>query len=114
MSDAHLGTRPTYIPSVKGSGRGGRHQQQQPALGRKGILPYTLACTVKSRPGPRSTTNDQERKKEEKRCLFFARAGLASYLCRACPMCVNLSRLGGGIHPTTLDATYTPRCYTHI
>jgi hypothetical protein len=34
-------------------------------------LPYTLACTVMSKPGPRSTTNDQERKKEEKKMLVL-------------------------------------------
>jgi hypothetical protein len=31
-----------------------------------------------------------------------ARAGLASYLCRLCTLCVHLSALGGDIHPTTI------------
>src|ERR1700756_3671280 len=45
-----------------------------------------------------STTNDHKRKGRE-RCLFFARPGLASYLCRVCPMCISLSRLRGWYPP---------------
>jgi hypothetical protein len=34
--------------------------------------------------------------------LVPARVGLSSYLCRVCTICVSLSRLGVGIHPTTV------------
>jgi hypothetical protein len=51
---------------------------------------------------PNVNPNNQERGKERERYLSLALAGLSSYLCRLCPMCVSLSRLGGGIHPTTL------------
>jgi hypothetical protein len=33
-------------------------------------------------------------KREGKKSHDIARAGLSSYLCRLCPMCVNLSRAG--------------------
>ena len=42
-------------------------------------LPYMLACTVKSRLNPTSTTNDQERERKRK-MLVLALAGLSSYL----------------------------------
>ena len=69
--------------------------------GRKGTLPYTLACTVKSRPSPNVTPNDQERRMERGRCFLLARAGLSSYLSWLCTMCVSLPRLGSGFHSTT-------------
>jgi hypothetical protein len=51
---------------------------------------------------PDVTPNDQERRRGRERCVPLARAGLSSYLCRLCTMCVSLPRLGGGIHPATL------------
>jgi len=66
--------------------------------GRKGTSPYMLACTVKSRPSPTAILTTKRGKGRE-RCLLIALAGLSSYLCRLCPMYVNLSRLGGGINP---------------
>ena len=70
----------TRLRVVKGSGRGAQHQQQQP--GQDQLKP-----------------NDQERRKGRERCSLVARAGLASYLCRLCTLCVHPSVLGGDIHP---------------
>jgi len=58
-------------------------------------LPYTLACTVKSRLSPTPILMTKKGGKGRERCLSLALAGLSSYLCR-------LSRPGGSIHPTTL------------
>jgi hypothetical protein len=52
---------------------------------------------------PTSILTTKRGEKEEKDAWFFAQAGLASYLCRLCTLCVHLSVLGGGIHPTTMD-----------
>jgi hypothetical protein len=86
---------------VKGSGRGGQQQQQQPALGEEGDFAVHASVYGKVQAEPNVNPNDQERRRRE-RCLFLARAGPSSYLCRLCTMCGSLSRLGGGIHPTTL------------
>jgi hypothetical protein len=57
--------------------------------------------------------NDQERRKGRERCLCFllARAGLPSYLCRPCTVCVSLPRLGGDIYPTTMSRLKVPGSY---
>jgi hypothetical protein len=68
--------------------------------GRKGPLPYTLACTVKSKSSLASLPTTKTEDKEEKKVIVPARVGLSSYLCRLYPVCVSLSMLGGGIHPT--------------
>jgi len=66
---------------------------------RKGTLPYT---PVKSRPSPLSILTTKTEEKERKRCLFSPFLGcLATYV--GCVLCANLSRLGGHIHPTTID-----------
>jgi hypothetical protein len=80
-----------------GSGRGGQHQQQQSALGEEGTLPYTPACTVKSRPSPTSILTTKREEKEEKDACSCPGWG-----CLGCVLCVSLSSLGGGIHLTTL------------
>src|SRR5271170_7555244 len=90
--------------SVKGSGRGGRRrQQQQPALGEEGDFAVHANVYGKVQTEPNVNPNDQERGRGRERCLSLALAGLSSYLCRLCPMCVSLSRLGGSIHPTTIS-----------
>ena len=85
--------------TVKGSGRGYNINNTNQPWGRKGTLPYTLACTVKSRPSPTSNLTSKREEKGRERCLFAAQAGLASYLCRLSTLRVYLSVLGGGIHP---------------
>jgi len=71
--------------------------------GRKGTLPYTLACMVKSRPSLMSNLTTKREGKVE-RCFLLVLAGQSRYLCRVCPICVGLSRLGGGTHPTALSS----------
>jgi hypothetical protein len=68
--------------------------------GRKGTLPYTLACTIKSRPSRTSPlmTNREEGEGKDVSCL--PELDCPSYLCRLCTMCASLSSLRG-IHPTT-------------
>jgi hypothetical protein len=68
--------------------------------GRKGTLPYTLACTVKSRPRTTSSLTTK-RGKERERCLFLPELGCLATYVGYVPY-VSLSRLGGGIHPTIL------------
>lgn len=51
-------------------------------------LPYTLACTVKSKPDPRR--HSTAKREEEKGACFLARAGLSSYLYKLRVMCVHL------------------------
>ena len=65
--------------------------------GRKGT-----SCTVKSRPSPASILTTKTEEKKGKDAFLLALFGLSSYPCRVCPMCVSLSRLGSGIHPTTV------------
>jgi hypothetical protein len=77
--------------------------------GRKRTLPYTLACTGKVQVGPSADPNDQEGGKGRERCLLLAQAGLSSYLCRLCTMCVSLSRLGVVSTPLQYDGRLTPR-----
>jgi hypothetical protein len=57
---------------------------------RKGTLPYTLACTVKSRPSPTSTLMTKREEKGEKDACVCS-PELSSYLCRLCTLCVHLS-----------------------
>jgi hypothetical protein len=66
---------------VKGSDRG-EQQQQQEALGEgTGTLPYTLACTVKSRSSLALTLMTKREEKKEKRSLLLPELGsLASYV----------------------------------
>jgi hypothetical protein len=45
--------------------------------------------------------NNQETR-GKRRMLLLARAGLSSYLCRLCTICVSQSRLGVGIYFTTV------------
>jgi hypothetical protein len=61
--------------------------------GRWGTLPYTPACTVKSRSGLVSTPNVNRRKKREKEACRLAQAGLSSYLYRLLVTCIYLSVL---------------------
>jgi hypothetical protein len=85
----------------EGIGRGGQ-QQRRPALGEKGDFAVHPSVYGKVWVEPNVSRNDQERRKGGERCLLVARAGLSSYLCRLCTLCVHLSVLGGGIHPTTV------------
>ena len=49
--------------------------------GRKGTLPCTLACTVKSRPSPTSTLMTKREEKGEKRSQFLPELGcLGTYV----------------------------------
>jgi hypothetical protein len=68
--------------------------------GRKRTLPYTLACTVKSRPRTASNLTTKRGKGRE-RCLFLPELGCLATYVDYVPY-VSLSRLGGDIHPTTL------------
>jgi hypothetical protein len=87
---------------VKGLGRGGQHQQQEPALGEEGDFAVDAGVYGKVQAEPNVKPNDQGRRKGRERCLLLALAGLSGYLCRVCPMCVGSSRLGGGVHATTI------------
>src|ERR1700740_2908636 len=70
--------------------------------GRKGTLPYTLACTVKSRPRPTSNLTTKREEKGEKDACWLPKLGwLATYVGYV-PPCALLSVPGGDIHPTTL------------
>jgi hypothetical protein len=80
--------------TVKGSGRGAQHQQQQPALGEEGDFAVHASVYGKVQAKPNVKPNDQERGKGRERCLFVFPAGLASYLCRLCTMRIHLSMLG--------------------
>lgn len=59
-----------------------------PEVERK-ALPYTLACTVKSKPDSRRHST-AKREEEEKGACFLVRAGLSSYLHKLRVMCVHL------------------------
>src|SRR5277367_6365273 len=85
--------------SVKGSGRGGQHQQHRPALGEGGDFAVHASVYGKVQAEPNVKPNDQQREKGRERCLLVAQAGLASYLCRLCTLSVHLSVLGGWITP---------------
>jgi hypothetical protein len=62
---------------------------------RKGTLPYTLVCTVKSRPRASSTPHNQERKgRKKKKKLVVALTGLPSYLCSLCAICQSVQARG--------------------
>ena len=51
---------------------------------------------------PTVNPNDQDRRKGEERCFLLPLLGcLATYV--GCVLCASLSRLGGDIHPTTVD-----------
>jgi hypothetical protein len=57
--------------------------------GRKGSLPYTLACTVKSRPSPQSILAiKREERKEEDACCLPSLGCLATYV--GCVLCVSV------------------------
>jgi hypothetical protein len=81
----------SYI--VKGSGRGGQHQQQPPALGEEGDFAVHASVYGKVQAKDSVNPNHQERKgkKEE---LVLARAGLSSYLCRLCTICQSVRAKG--------------------
>jgi hypothetical protein len=64
----------------EGSGRGELQQQQLPSLGRKGTLPYTLACTVKAQGEPDVTSKDQERRGEKEGCPLPEVGSLAAHV----------------------------------
>jgi hypothetical protein len=86
---SHAGGR----TSVKGSGRGGQ-QQRRGALGEEGDFAVHGNVYGKVQVGPSADPNDQEGGKGRQRCLLLAQAGLSSYLCMLCTMCVSLSGLG--------------------
>jgi hypothetical protein len=78
-------------------------------------LPYTLACTVKSRLILTSILMTKREEKEEKRCVSLALAGLSSYLCRLCTLCVHLSVLGvvsTPPHYVAVESARYVRCLT--
>jgi len=65
--------------TVKGSGRGGQHQQQQPGLGEEGDFAAHASVYGKVQAEPNVNPNDQRRKGE--RCLFLPGLGcLATYI----------------------------------
>jgi glucosamine 6-phosphate synthetase-like amidotransferase/phosphosugar isomerase protein len=68
---------------------------------RKGILPYMLACTVKSRLSRTSLLMTKREEGGEKGACSLPKLGCL-YLCRLCTMFVSLSRLRVGIHPTAI------------
>ena len=83
-----------FSSTVKGSGRGGQHQQQRLALGEEADFAVHPSMYGKVQAEPNVNPNEQERGKGRETCFLLALAGLSSYLCRVCPMCVSLSRLG--------------------
>ena len=86
---------------MKGSGRGGQ-QQQQPALGEEGDFAVHASVYGKVQAEDNVNPNNQERK-GKKKMLVLARLGcLATYVVYV-PY-VSLSRLGGGIHLTTMES----------
>src|SRR2546423_15423044 len=67
--------------TVKGSGRGYNINNTNQPWGRKGTLPYTLACTVKSRPSPTSNLTSKREEREEKDACWLPKLGwLATYV----------------------------------
>jgi hypothetical protein len=74
-------------------------------------LPYTLACTVKSRPGLGPTPNvnrgkkkrkRKKKKKKKKKLVVLPKLDcLATYIGYVSPICAR-----GGIHPTTIDCQW--------
>jgi len=89
----------TYLGIVKGSGRGGQHQQR-PALGEEGDFAVHASVYGKVQGESNVNPNDQRRKDGE-RCLFLPRLGCLATYVDYVPY-VSLSKLGGGIHPTTV------------
>ena len=87
---------------MKRLGRG-EEQQLKTALGEEGDFAVHASMYGKVQAEANANPNDQEGGKERGRCVSLTLAGLSSYLCRVCPMCVSLPRLGDGIHPTTID-----------
>jgi hypothetical protein len=85
---------------VKGSGRGGQHQQQPPALGEEGDFAVHASVYGKVQAEDNVNPHNQERKGKKKK-LVLALAGLSSYLCSLCAICQSV-QARGGIHPTTL------------
>ena len=86
---------------MKGSGRGGQHQQQRPALGEEGDFAVHASVYGKVQAEPTINPNDQGRRKEEERCFFLPLPSyLATYI--GCVLCASLSRLGGGTHSTAI------------
>ena len=84
---------------MKESGRG-EQQQQRPALGEEGDFAVHASVYGKVKAEANANPNNQ-RRKEGERCLFLPELGcLATYVDYA--PCVSLSRLGGGIHHTTV------------
>jgi hypothetical protein len=59
--------------------------------GRKGTLPYMLACTVKSRPSRMSLLMTKREEGEEKGCLSLPELACL-YLCRLCTVELAWSR----------------------
>jgi hypothetical protein len=74
---------------VEGSGRGGQHQQQPPALGEEGDFAVHASVYGKIQAEDNVNPNNQERK-GKKKILVLARAGLSSYLCRLCAICQSV------------------------
>jgi hypothetical protein len=85
---------------VKGSGRGGQHQQQPPALGEEEDFAVHASVYGKVQAEDNVNPNNQERKGKKKK-LPLALAGLSSYLCSLCAIYQSV-QARGGIHPTTL------------
>ena len=57
------------------------HNINNQPWGKKGTLPYTLACTVKSRPGPMSNLTTRKEEKGEKDACWPPKLGwLATYV----------------------------------
>jgi hypothetical protein len=92
--------RPNPGDSVKGSGRGGQHHQQPPALGEEGDFAVHASVYGKVQAEGNVTPNNQERK-GRRRSLFLPGLGSQATYVDYVPY-VSLSRLGGGIHPTTI------------
>jgi hypothetical protein len=92
---------------VKGSGRGGQHQQHQPGLseGGGGFAVHTSVYgKVQTEPGV--TPNDQQRKKEEKEACWLPKVGWLATYAGYVPCLSTCLYWGGGIHPTTLDSAF--------
>src|SRR5271156_2232707 len=80
---------------VKGSGRGGQHQQQPPALGEEGDFAVHASVYGKVQAEDNVNPNNQERKGKKKKKLVLARGGLSSYLYRLCAICQSVQARGG-------------------
>src|SRR5271154_1976070 len=99
-------SRIEILSIVKGSGRGGQHQQHRPTLSEGGDFAVHTSVYGKVQVEPSVKPNDQQREKAEKEACWLPKVGwLATYVGYV-PCLSTCLYWGGGIHPTTIDSTY--------